>query len=88
MSIEPLYIIIGVVTIGGIIGVIAVAKRGSKTPKPARQELDEYEEQHLAKEKPVKQKPAKKKETSAFCENCGNTLKPEAKFCGKCGNQV
>ena len=32
------------------------------------------------------QKPVEKKETSAFCENCGNALKPEAKFCGKCGN--
>ena len=68
-SIDPLYIIIAVVGIGGVIGAIAVAKRGSKTPKPA------------------KQKPAKKKETSAFCENCGNTLKPEAKFCGQCGTQ-
>ena len=27
----------------------------------------------------------KKKETSAFCENCGNTLNPKAKFCGSCG---
>ena len=95
MSIEPLYIVIGVVAIGGIIGAIAVARRGSKTPKPAKQELDEYEEQYLAKEKPVKQKPkpakqkpVEKKETSAFCENCGNTLNPKAKFCGKCGNQV
>ena len=26
-----------------------------------------------------------KKETSTFCENCGNSLKLEAKFCGKCG---
>jgi hypothetical protein len=95
MSIEPLYIIIGIVAIGGIIGAIAVARRGSKTSRPARQELDEYEEQYLAKEKPVKQKPkpakqkpVEKKETSAFCENCGNTLNPKAKFCGKCGNQV
>ena len=95
ISIEPLYIIIGVVAIGGIIGAIAVAKRGSKTPKPAKEELEKYEEKYLAKEKPVKQKPkpakqkpVEKKETSAFCENCGNTLNPKAKFCGKCGNQV
>ena len=74
MSIEPIYLIIGAVGIGGAIaGVIAVAKRGSKTPKPA------------AKPKPVKQKPVEKKETSAFCENCGNTLNPKAKFCGSCG---
>ena len=87
MSIEPLYIIIGVVAIGGIIGAIAVAKRGSKTPKPAKQDLDEYEEQYLAKQKPSR-KPAEKKETSSSCDNCGTPLKPTAKFCGSCGNQV
>jgi len=85
MSIEPLYIVIGVVAIGGIIGAIAVARRGSKISKPAKQDLEEYEEKYLAKEKPAKQKPAEKKETSAFCENCGKPLKPEAKFCGGCG---
>jgi hypothetical protein len=85
MSIEPLYIVIGVVAIGGIIGAIAVARRGSKTPKPAKQDLEEYEEKYLAKEKPAKQKPAEKKETSSSCSNCGNPLKPEAKFCGQCG---
>ena len=85
MSIEPLYIVIGVVAIGGIIGAIAVARRGSKTSKPAKQDLEEYEEKYLAKEKPAKQKPAEKKETSSSCNNCGKPLKPEAKFCGKCG---
>jgi hypothetical protein len=85
MSIEPIYLIIGAVAIGGVIaGVIAVAKRGSKTPKPRRQELDEYEEQYLEKEKP-KKKPAEKKETSSSCSNCGKKLKPTAKFCGGCG---
>ena len=92
MSIEPLYLIIGVVAIGGIIGAIAVAKRGSKTPKPAKQELEKYEERYLAKPKrkpkPTKQKHVEKEETSSSCSNCGNTLKPTAKFCGSCGNQV
>ena len=85
MSIEPLYIVIGVVAIGGIIGAIAVARRGSKTSKPAKQDLEEYEEKYIAKQKPAKQKPAEKKEISAFCESCGKPLKPEAKFCGQCG---
>ena len=83
MSIEPLYIIIAVVGIAGVIGAIAVAKRGSGTPKPAREELDEYEEQYLEK-----QKPARQIETSAFCDNCGKKLKPTAKFCGSCGTKV
>ena len=66
MPIDPLYIIIGVVAIGGtVVGVIVAIKRGSKTPKPVKEEPKEA--------------------TSAFCESCGNTLKPEAKFCGKCG---
>jgi hypothetical protein len=84
MSIEPLHIVIGVVAIGGIIGAIAVARRGSKTPEPAKKELEEYEEKYIAKQKPSP-KPAKKKETSSSCSNCGNPLKPEAKFCGVCG---
>jgi len=87
MSIEPLHIVIGVVAIGGIIGVIAVAKRGSKTPKPAKQELDEYEEQYIEEEEP-RRKPARQIETSAFCDNCGKKLKPTAKFCGGCGTKV
>ena len=40
------------------------------------------------KPNPAKRKPAKKKETSTFCENCGNTLNPTAKFCGSCGTPV
>ena len=86
MSIEPLYIVIGVVAIGGIIGAIAVARRGSKTSKPAKQDLEKYEKKYLAKQNVESTpKPAEKKETSASCNNCGKPLKPEAKFCGQCG---
>ena len=89
MSIESLYIVIGVVAIGGIIGAIAVVRRGSKTSKPAKQDLEEYEEKYIAKQNiESTTKPAKKKETSAFCENCGNTLNPKAKFCGSCGTRT
>jgi len=67
MSIDPLYYLIGVVAIGGIIGAIAVAKRGSKTPKPAQQ-------------KPAKKGKTSSacsncgntlKPTSKFCAKCG-----------------
>jgi len=85
-SIPPLYIAGGAAVIGAVvIGIIFAYSRNSKTPKPAKKELEEYEKKYLAKEKPAKQKPAEKKETSAFCENCGKPLKPEAKFCGQCG---
>ena len=93
MSIEPIYLIIGAVAIGGgAIGAIFAVKRGSKTPKPAKQELDEYEEKYLAKPKrkpkPTKQKHVEKEETSSSCSNCGTSLKPTAKFCGSCGTPV
>jgi hypothetical protein len=81
-SIPPLYIAGGAAVIGAaIIGIVFAVKRGSGTPKPAREELEEYES------RPAKQKPAEKKETSSSCNSCGRPLKPTAKFCGKCGTQ-
>ena len=70
MSIEPLYVIIAVVTIGGIIGAIFAVRKGSKTPKPAQQES-------VTKERI--------KTSSEFCQSCRTSLKPGARFCGKCG---
>jgi len=79
-SIPPLYIAGGAAAIGAaIIGIIFAVKRGSGTPKPAREELEEYESKYVAR------KPAEKKETSSSCNSCGTRLKPTAKFCGKCG---
>ena len=87
-TIEPLYIVIGVVAIGGIIGAIAVARRGSKTSKSAKQDLDDYESKYLAKQDVESSpKPAETRQTSSFCDSCGKPLKPTAKFCGKCGTQ-
>ena len=88
-SIPPLYIAGGAAVIGAaVIGIIFAVRRGSsgsKTSKPAKQDLEEYEEKYIAKQKPAKQKPAEKKETSSSCSNCGKPLKPTAKFCGECG---
>ena len=70
MSIEPLYVIIAVVAIGGIIGAIIAVRKGSKTSKPAQQES-------VTKERI--------KTPSEFCQSCGTTLKPGARFCGNCG---
>ena len=79
-SIPPLYIAGGAAAIGAaIIGIVFAVKRGSGTPKPAREELEEYESKYVAR------KPAEKKETSSSCNSCGTRLKPTAKFCGKCG---
>ena len=85
---EGIVSILGVVAIiSAFIGIIFFVMRrtsGSKTSKSTKQDLEEYEEKYLAKQKPSP-KPAKKKETSSSCNNCGKPLKPEAKFCGQCG---
>ena len=74
MSIEPLYIIVAAVAVGGAVAAIFVIKKGSGGAKPARQEPSRTLE-----------RPTERVETSAFCQGCGAELKPEAKFCGKCG---
>ena len=83
-------IIICAVIAGGVIALIFVVMRGSsgtKIPKPARQDLDDNESKYLSRQKiEPRRKPAEKKETSMFCDNCGAAFKkPEAKFCGECG---
>ena len=84
-SIPSLYIAGGAAAIGAaVIGIIFAVRRGSSgtsTPKPAREELEEYESRYIAR------KPAEKKETSSSCNSCGTRLKPTAKFCGKCGSK-
>ena len=87
MSIEPMYIVIAAVAVGGgVIGAVFAIKRGSGTPKPASKDLDAYERKYVAKQKTEpSRKPAEKKETSSSCNNCGKPLKPTAKFCGQCG---
>ena len=91
-SIPPLYIAGGAVAIGAvIIGIVFAVKRGSggtKTPKPARQDVEDYESQYLARQgQRPSPKPAETRPTSAFCDSCGAKLKPAAKFCGKCGSK-
>ena len=89
-TIEPLYIVIGAVAVGAaIIGIVFAVRRGSggtSTPKPARQDLDVYEEQYLRRQgqRPTR-KPAETRQTSSSCNSCGKPLNPIAKFCGKCG---
>jgi len=89
-SIPPLYIAGGAAAIGAaIIGIVFAVKRGSggtSTPKPARQDLDDYEDQYLRRQgQRPSPKPAEARQTSSSCNSCGRPLKPAAKFCGKCG---
>ena len=85
-------VIIGIPVIaGGVIVVIFVVRRGSggtSTPKPARQDVEDYESQYLARQgQRPSPKPAEARQTSSSCNSCGNRLKPNAKFCGKCGSK-
>jgi hypothetical protein len=91
-SIPPLYIAGGAAVIGAaIIGIVFAVKRGSggtKRTKPAKQDLDDYEDQYLRRQgqRPTR-KPAESRSTTPSCNSCGNPLKPTAKFCGGCGTQ-
>jgi hypothetical protein len=91
-SIQPGYIAAGAAAIGAaIVGIIFVVRRGSsgtKAPKPARQDLDDYESEYLRRQgqRPTR-KPAETRQTSSSCNSCGKPLKPTAKFCGKCGSK-
>ena len=87
-----MYIAGGAAAIGAaIIGIIFVVKRGSggtSAPKPARQDLDDYEDQYLRRQgQRPRPKPAETRQTSSSCNSCGRPLKPTAKFCGKCGSK-
>jgi len=89
-SIPPLYIAGGAAAIGAaIIGIIFAVRRGSggtSTPKPARQDLDDYESKYLARQgQRPSPKPAETRPTPSSCNSCGKPLKPAAKFCGGCG---
>ena len=86
-SIPPLYIAgEAAAIVAAVIGIVFAYSRNSKTPKPAKQDLEEYEKHYLVGQNiESTTKPAEKKETSAFCDNCGQSLKPKAKFCGGCG---
>ena len=91
-SIPPLYIAGGAAAIGAaIIGIIFAVRRGSggtSTPKPARQDLDDYESKYLARQgQRPSPKLAETRPTSSSCNSCGNKLKPTAKFCGICGTK-
>ena len=89
-SIPLLYIAGGAAAIGAaVIGIIFAVRRGSggtSTPKPARQDLDDYESKYLTRQgQRPSPKPAETRPTSSSCNSCGARLKPTAKFCGGCG---
>ena len=80
------------VLIVGFAGVI-IAVMKMRKPKPAQEseELQDYEDKYLAKQgiESTSRKPAETRESeSNFCDNCGKSLRPTAKFCGSCGTRI
>ena len=75
-SIEPLYVIIAVVAIGGVIGGVFAVRKGSKTPKSSAEGSKKKETDWGTMEQPT---------SSEFCQSCGASLKSGARFCGQCG---
>ena len=77
------------VLIVGFAGVI-IAVMKIRKPKPAQEseELKDYEHDYLARQgiESTSRKPAETRESeSNFCDNCGKSLRPTAKFCSGCG---
>ena len=74
---------------GGVVLAMKSSKPAQEKPEESNKEmkgktLEEYKKDYLANKKKYDVKDSE----SNFCENCGNSLKPTTKFCGKCGNQV
>ena len=81
-----------IILIVGFAGVI-IAVMKMRKPKPAQEsdELKDYEDKYLARQgiESTRRKPAKTRGSeSNFCDNCGKSLRPTAKFCGSCGTSV
>ena len=88
-SIATLLIGIGIMIGGIVLGIIKIYYGPAQDS--GSEELKDYEDKYLARHsiESTGRKPAETRESeSNFCENCGKSLKPETKFCGKCGNQV
>ena len=86
-------VIIGASTIvAAIVGIVFAVRRrsgGTKRPKPARQDLEDYEEQYLQRQgQRPRRRHAKSRPTSSSCNSCGKPLKPTVKFCGSCGTRI
>ena len=79
-----------IILIVGFAGVI-IAVMKMRKPKPAQEsdELKDYEDKYLARQgiESTRRKPAETRESeSNFCDNCGKSLRPTAKFCSGCGS--
>ena len=89
---NQMILVLIIILIVGFAGVI-IAVMKMRKPKPAQEsdELKDYEDKYLARQgiESTRRKPAETRESeSNFCDNCGKSLRPTAKFCGSCGTSV
>ena len=69
-----------------VVCLVAAGYYLTKLPRESTYNADgKILEKIKAENKKAKVWNAKLENTNAFCENCGNTLNPKAKFCGSCG---
>ena len=69
-----------------VVCLVAAGYYSTKLPRESTYNADgKILEKIKAENKKAKVWNAKLENTNAFCENCGNTLNPKAKFCGSCG---
>ena len=86
-ALATLLIGIGMMIGGIVLGIIKIYYG----PAQESEELKDYEDKYLAKQgiESTRRKPAETRESeSNFCDNCGKSLRPTAKFCGSCGTSV
>ena len=88
-SIATLLIGIGIMIGGIVLGIIKIYYGPAQDS--GSEELKDYEDKYLARQgiESTSRKPAETRESeSNFCDNCGKSLRPTAKFCGSCGTSV
>ena len=86
-SIAALLIGIGIMIGGIVLGIIKIYYGPAQDS--GSEELKDYEDKYLARQgiESTSRKPAETRESeSNFCDNCGKSLRPTAKFCSGCGS--
>ena len=86
-SIATLLVGIGIMIGGIVLGIIKIYYGPAQDS--GSEELKDYEDKYLARQgiESTSRKPAETRESeSNFCDNCGKSLRPTAKFCSGCGS--
>ena len=86
-ALVTLLIGIGMMISGIVLGIIKIYYGPAQDS--GSEELKDYEDKYLARQgiESTSRKPAETRESeNNFCDNCGKSLRPTAKFCSGCGS--